>query len=103
VERKEATGEIAVHACESGAEKAGATSEGLALEQLGALRGEGREQNSDRFRLRRERGNGDIEEESKPAPLKAKGAAPPSQNQLLRLHHLPEFGSIQTEEGTWKR
>ena len=77
VEREEAAREIAVHACESGAEKAGATSEGLALEQLGALRGEGREQNSDRFRLRKEGGSNDIEEESKPAPLTPKGAAPP--------------------------
>jgi hypothetical protein len=49
----------------------------LALEQLGALRGEGREQNSDRFRLRKEGGSNDIEEESKPAPLTPKGAAPP--------------------------
>ena len=77
VEREEAAREIAVHACESGAEKAGATSEGLALEQLGALRGEGREQNSDRFRPRREGGSNDFGEESKPAPLKPKGAAPP--------------------------
>ena len=34
-------------------------------------------QNSDRFRLRWEGGSSDFEEESKPAPLKPKGAAPP--------------------------
>jgi hypothetical protein len=41
VEREEAEGKAGVHARKSGAKKAGATSEGLALEQLGALRGEG--------------------------------------------------------------
>jgi len=98
VEREEVERETRIHACESGAEKAGATSEGLALEQLGALRGEGREQNSDRFRPRRERGSSNFEEESKPAPLKPKGAAPPSQNQLLVVHH-PARIRIDSDRG----
>jgi len=80
VEREEAEREAGVHARKSGAKKAGATSEGLALEQLGALRGEGGEQNSDGLRARKERGRRDFEDETKPAPLKPKGAAP-SKNQ----------------------
>jgi hypothetical protein len=47
VEREEAEGKAGIHARQSGGKKAGETSEGLALEQLGALRGEGRGQNSD--------------------------------------------------------
>jgi hypothetical protein len=73
VEREEAEGKAGVHARKSGAKKAGATSEGLALEQLGALRGEGGEQNSDGLRPR---GRSDFEDETKPAPLKPNGAAP---------------------------
>jgi len=46
------------------------------VEQLGALRGEEGEQNSDGLRARKERGRRDFEDQTKPAPLKPKGAAP---------------------------
>jgi len=42
VERQKAEGEAGIHACESGAKKARGTRQGLALEQLGALRRKGR-------------------------------------------------------------
>ena len=77
-----------VHLRKSGAKKAGATSEGLAVEQLGALRGEGGEQNSDGLRARKERGRRDFEDETKPAPFKPKGAAP-SKIKTSRTHSQP--------------
>ena len=80
VEREEAERETGIHACKSGAEKVGATSERLALEQLDALCGEKWGENADRSGPRRRRRIIRLGEESKPAPLKPKGAAPPKTN-----------------------